>query len=53
MYSHLKVTPPSGGNGSRSSERQIHLTVFTPVLLLLIPYVLSNQLLVTPHRADV
>lgn len=52
MYSHLKVTPPKGGNGSRSSERQIHLTVFTPVLLLLIPYVLSNQLLVTPHRAD-
>lgn len=52
MYSHLKVTPPKGGNGSRPIERQIHLTVFTPVLLLLVSYVLSNQLPVTPHRAD-
>ena len=53
MYSHLKVAPPKGGKTRRSLERQIHLTVLTPVLLLLVSYVLANQLLVTPHRADI
>ena len=53
MYSHLKVAPPKGGKGRRSLERQIHLTVVTPVLLLLISNVFANQLLVTPHSADV
>ena len=46
MYSYLKVTPPKGGKTRRSLERQIHLTVVTPVLLLLYSYVLANQLLV-------
>ena len=52
MYSHLKVAPPKGGKGRRSIERQIHLTVVTPVLLLLISNVFANQRLVTSHSAD-
>ena len=53
MCSHLKVAPPKGGKGRRSLERQIHLTVVTPVLLILISNVFPNQLLVTSHSADV
>lgn len=49
----VDVQPPKGDKTRRSLERQIHLTVVTPVLLLLFSYVFANQLPVTPHRADI
>lgn len=49
----VDVQPPKGSKGRRPLERQIHLTVVTLDLLLLISNVFANQLLLTLHSVDI